>query len=67
MLRAAEIVTIWKAADLSLGIADDFRCVAMARQEEGISRDEYVAAAVAAGYKGSTAGVCWAYVKRQGQ
>lgn len=65
MTRAAEIVAIWKTTDLSLGIADDLRCMAMECQEEGISRDEYVAAAVEAGYKGSTAGVCWAYVRRQ--
>ncbi len=46
--------------------ADDLRCCAMAAQEEGIARADYVAEAVARGYNANTAGTCWAFVARQG-
>jgi len=47
------------------GVADDLRCVAMCAQEAGIDRKEYVEEAIRRGYNGSTAGTCWAFVKRQ--
>lgn len=47
------------------GVADDLRCVAMCSQEAGIDRKDYVEEAIRCGYKGTTAGTCWAFVKRQ--
>lgn len=67
-MTAAVIFQDWDTPNnRAYGVADFLRSVAMICQDDHpeITRQDYVNAAEALGFNGSTAGRCWNFVKAQ--